>query len=647
VQSANETQPRDEVAAAIAAGDFRRAAYWLGRIWHEQPSSRTASYILSRAGELRADLPLVRHKVFFLRSFTLEPLAPLLQAQAFVSGLDLDVQIGDFNAYAQEMLDPQSRLYRFAPDTAVLALQARDIVPALWNNFAELGADAVQSLIESTLTDLHRWIESFRKYSRANLIVHSLELPAYPCAGILDAQVEGQAEAIHRLNHGLARIAQSVAGVSVLDYDALVSRHGRLNWHDEEKWLTARLPIRATFLPALAAEYLRFLLPLSGRVAKALVVDLDNTLWGGVVGEDGIDGIKVGKELPGAPYLALQRAILDLYQRGIILAVCSKNNFAEALEALEKHPGMLLRPRHFAALRINWQDKAANLKELAAELNIGTEALAFLDDNPVERDRVRREMAEVFVIDLPAEPLGYARALREFPAFERLSLTEEDRSRGRMYAEQRRRVELERSAGSVEDFYRSLDMRLKIEPLSRSNAERIAQLTQKTNQFNLTTRRYTEQQLHEMANRPGVEIYCASVGDRLGENGVVAAMITRARDDAWAIDCFLLSCRVIGRTVETALLAYLAEQARHGGARKLIAEFIRTKKNEPARGLLPGHGFRLVEKSANGAETWELDLETQTVAMPDYFTLTAAPAEKSASRAMDSTNVVQIEGGLS
>jgi FkbH-like protein len=200
------------------------------------------------------------------------------------------------------------------------------------------------------------------------------------------------------------------------------------------------------------------LLPLTGKVCKALVVDLDNTLWGGIVGENGPHGIELGAEYPGAAYRALQRAILDLHERGVIIAVASKNNEADALEVIERHPGMLLRLQHFSALQISWNEKAHSLRAIAAELNIGLDSLAFIDDNPVEREHIRIQVPEVYVIDLPTDPMGYAEALRAVPVFERTVLTGEDRARGRLYAEERSRTTLEKASGSVEEFYRSLEM---------------------------------------------------------------------------------------------------------------------------------------------------------------------------------------------
>jgi FkbH-like protein len=359
-----------------------------------------------------------------------------------------------------------------------------------------------------------------------------------------------------------------------------------------------------------------------------LVTDLDNTLWGGVVGEDGIDGIQLGIEYPGAAFQAVQRVMLDLYRRGILLAVCSKNNLSDAMEALEKHPGMLLKPEHFAAMRINWKDKAENLREIAAELNIGIDSLAFLDDNPVERERIRTVFPEVTVIELPEDPMSFSRVLRETPVFERLTLSEEDRERGRYYAQQRQRVELERRVSSLEDFYRSLQQEIEIATVTPGTLTRIAQLTQKTNQFNLTTRRYSEQQLTEMAQSSAWKIYSIRVKDRFGDNGTVGVAITHDVEEVCEIDTFLMSCRVISRTVETALISFLIEQARTRGMIQIRGWFLPTKKNHMAADFYPLHGFQKVSED-NEKTFWSLALSESVTRCPEWIKL-ASPEERPA-----------------
>jgi FkbH-like protein len=602
---------RKEIEHAIARGDAIRAEKMLRAAWAAEPGAALAGFVASRFDQIRGGLPFTACRCAILRSFTVEPVIPILRAMAYTAGIALETHLGEFNAHAQEILDPESPLYRFRPDVVVMALQTRDVAPDLWRGTGPG---------EGVLSRFGDWIASFRRHSAAALVVHSLETPA-PAAGILDGQQEdNQAEAVRRINAGLRALAQQHRGVYILDYDALVARHGRQRWGDERKWLTVRLPLASANLPHLAAEWMRFLHPLTGRLAKCVAVDLDNTLWGGVIGEDGINGIRLGQEYPGAAYQELQRALLDLTRRGILLAVCSKNNPADALEAINGHPGMLLAARDFAAMRINWEDKAENLRQIAAELNIGLDSVAFLDDNPVERQHILEQAPEAIVIDLPEDPMQYACAVRDCPWFERLTLSVEDRQRGELYAAQRERADLERSVTSKEDFYRSLCQVAEIAPVNGQTLARVAQLTQKTNQFNLTTRRYTEQQVEQMMTSPEWRVWSLRVTDRYADNGLVGVAIARLLGEVCEIDTFLMSCRVIGRTVETALLARLASDAREHGASLLQGWFLPTKKNAPAKEFYPEHGFEPSAVTDQGV-LWKMSLAERTVAVPEWVSI--------------------------
>ncbi len=619
---------RAEVDKLIAEGAFDLASRRLAELWRLDPASGTASFVTSRLDELRDKLALTKFKLAILRSFTVEPIVPLLRAEAFACGIDLEVHVGDFNTYVQDLLDGQSSLYRFAPNAVALVVRTDQAAFELWRDFADLAPEAAQQAAERVVHGYEQWIGAFRKHSQAALIIHSLERPAIPSLGVLDSQSEaGQSGLIRQINRELRRIAAGFHGVYILDYDALVARHGSEHWHDERKWLTARLPIAAGYLLQMAREWMRFIVPLnaplSGRTAKVMVVDLDNTLWGGVIGEDGMAGIKVGAEYPGAAYQSLHRALLDLSRKGILLAVCSKNNLDDAMEALEKHPGMLVRAKHFAAMRINWTDKAQNLREIAEELNVGIDSLAFIDDNPFEREQVRSALPEVTVIDLPKNPLEYAAAVRNCAAFERLTLSAEDQQRTEMYAAQKQRSGAEQTFQSKEDFFRFLEQEAELEPVSDLTLARVAQLTQKTNQFNLTTRRYTEAQIAEVAKKPGWHIFSIKVRDRFGDHGLVGVAITHDVGEQCEVDTFLLSCRVIGRTVETALLAHLADSAAQRGRKRLEGWFLPTKKNAPARDFYEQHGFELQATSCEGS-LWTLDLKSSKLRCPDWIKLKVA-----------------------
>jgi FkbH-like protein len=591
---------RKQVDDLIQANDAGAANRALQQVWKSHPDGATAAFVVSCYEKLREPLALTPYRLAILRSFTVEPLLPLLRAEAFTAGIDLTIHTGAFNVWLQEVLDPASPLYRFQPDALIFAIH------------------------DATADQLRDAVAAFRRHSPAAVIAHTIEAPVTPPRGILDAQQPtGAWSEVQAVNRAIREFASQHHGVYVLDYDALAARHGRQSWRDERKWLTVRLPIAAPYLRYLVREWMRFLHALTGKVVKAIVTDLDNTLWGGVVGEDGVEGLRLGPEYPGAVYQAVQRVLLDLHARGILLAVCSKNNHDDAMAVIENHPGMLLSPQHFAAVRINWNDKAENLREIAAELNIGIDSLAFLDDNPVEREAVRAALPDVTVIDLPADVMLWSQLLRDQPVFERLTLSAEDARRCEHYAAQQQRRQAEAACKTPEDFLRSLDQEVEIAAVDAMSLARVAQLTQKTNQFNVTTRRYTEQQIAELAQRPGWRVCSLRVRDRFGDNGIVGVAIIDCSGSTAEIDTFLLSCRVIGRGVETALLSFVCEQVRKGGCRTLRGRFLPTRKNAPASEFFSRHGFEQVSVDEHGS-LWQLQLAAgKLVEIPPWIRLTA------------------------
>ena len=612
------TRERSFIEQLLSLGSPEAAAH-LAAYWRREKSPAAAHFVVNGYEKLLPQMHLVVCRLAILRSFTVEPLVPLLRAAAFSAGIHLQTRVSDYNVYVQEILDPQSRLYEFRPDAVILAVQTADVAPRLWHSWSDMTSEERAGIMDDVASRFRSWIKAFRTHCQADLIVHNLQLPSVSARGLLDAQcLDGQQDAIVEINRRLRQIAASYSGVHILDYDGLVARHGRSRWTDENKRLAMSLPIATANLIHLCDEWMRFLHPVTGKIAKAIVVDLDNTLWGGLLGEDGKMGIHAGPEYPGAIYREVQRALLDLRNRGILLAIASKNDPEEALDVLATHPDMLLRPHHFAALRIGWQEKSQSLREIALELNIGVDMLAFLDDNPVERQRIATELPEATVIELPNEPLGLAKALRDCPAFERLSLSEEDLRRGQYYKDQRQREDLQRASASPEEFFRSLQQVVEIAPLNASNARRVAQLTQKTNQFNLTSRRYTEQEIGALAGSSDVKVFAMRVKDVYNDNGIVGVAILRKQGSVCEIETFLLSCRIIGRTVETAFLSFLCDYARTSGAATLKGWFLPTKKNAPARDFYPRHGFSLVAQTESGS-SYQFDLSAGVIARPEWI----------------------------
>ncbi len=367
-------------------------------------------------------------------------------------------------------------------------------------------------------------------------------------------------------------------------------------------------PQGLALLAELVARHLAAHLGVGRR--KVAVVDLDDTLWGGVVGEAGVEGLVLGDEGVGLAFADLQRELLKLHDAGVVLAVCTKNEAGDAQDGFA-HPAMVLRREHFAAERVNWQDKAANLREIAEELSLGLDALVFLDDNPVEREWVRQALPEVEVPELPADPVDRPAFLAHGPWFQTLAVTAEDRGRSASYGAQGSRRRAQTAARSFEDFLASLQQEITLEPVSETTLSRAAQLCQRTNQFNLTTRRHSVADLEAMLRDDAFELHTVAVRDRYGDSGVTGVAILALDGDEARVDTLLLSCRVLGRRVEDVLVAFLARRAKARGAHGLVGTYEPTARNGQVADFYPRRGF-----AQAGERTWRLDLDGELPATP-------------------------------
>jgi FkbH-like protein len=432
--------------------------------------------------------------------------------------------------------------------------------------------------------------------------------------GGLDAVVPGApARLIGRLNATLSDAAFKT-GVLWLDIARASAREGLDTWFDAVRWLQAKMEIG----PAAATHYgdlvARLLAAARGKSKKCLVLDLDNTLWGGVIGDDGIEGIVLGHDgSVGEAHLALQRYAKTLMDRGIILAVCSKNDPAIAEAAVHEHPEMVLKRSDFAAFVVNWNDKATNLETIADQLNIGTDSLVFVDDNPAERALVRARLPMVAVPELPADPAHFVRAIAGAGYFESVSFTREDHERAAQYSANTERARLQTAAGGMDDFLRQLDMSVDFGPVASLNLARVTQLINKTNQFNTTTVRLTENEVAALAADPGAILLQFRLLDRFGDNGIVSVVVVvPAKDNAGVLDLlvWVMSCRVFGRQLEEEALNIVVEEARRRGARTLRAAFKATAKNAVIKDLFAKLGFQR-DETAEGTSTssqWLLSL---------------------------------------
>ena len=616
---------RERTRTLLAQGKRHEAIQAARELLASAGGLRTWRFLAKLAADATtegADLKPLR--VALLSSFSIEFAQDAMCAFGLANGLRIEIYRAGFGALRQEILDPSSGLYAFAPDVVILAVDGADWVPAAYADF-DVQAAAFDAHVDAFAAELTALCQALRARSPARLIVHGFAPPQWLALGVLDARHAGsQKRFVHALNDAMRKVADNVAEVHLLDYEALVARHGAEHWHDQRMRLYARAPIAQTMLGHLAGETMRFLRAFTGMNRKCVVVDLDNTLWGGVIGEDGIAGIKLGPEYPGSAFVEFQRALLALHRRGILLAVASKNNPADVEQVFAEHRGMVLKPEHFAATQIHWEPKSASLERIAARLNIGLEHIVFVDDNPTECAQVRGALPMVTVIQLPARPEDYVRALLQDGWFDSVSATAEDARRGALYQQRAQAEEVRAAAGSLEDFYRDLDMEIDIAPVNAQTLARTAQLTQKTNQLNLTTRRYSEAQVAQRMDDPRWHVLAVSVRDRFGDNGIVGVMMVREEADRLDVDTLLLSCRVIGRTVETAMLAHLCGIAARAGLRAITACLIPTDKNHPVRGMLPEHGFARVREDADGTTHWQLEIAEHPVESPPWFRVAQA-----------------------
>lgn len=388
-------------------------------------------------------------------------------------------------------------------------------------------------------------------------------------------------QAIAEFNQKAIDLSHQRPNVKVVDFSEFTSRYSidqLINW--KFYFISQSLPN-----PKLAKDFKEWWTRIEHELAlkrkKCLVLDLDNTLWGGVLGEDGISGIKIGGDYPGKAFLYWQESLLELSHYGVILAICSKNNEADVLEVWERNPFIILKKEHFAAWRINWQDKATNIQELANELNIGLDSMVFVDDNPTERELVRQLLPMVTVPEFPERPyelMPFFKSLVD-SYFRVYSVTSEDIKKTEQYKQNAQRRSAQASFANLEDYLKSLDMHLRIMPADEFNLPRLAQMTQKTNQFNLTTRRYAENDLRQMLAN-GCQIFCVSVSDRFGDNGITGEIILRPTDNcAMEIDSLLLSCRILGKGIETAFVNTILNKLAADGITTVTASYIKTAKN--------------------------------------------------------------------
>jgi FkbH-like protein len=538
----------------------------------------------------RATAPGSPFRLGVLRNFTIEPLIAVIETEIARIGLLPRTYLGDFDAIAADALDPRGPLAKFDPDAIVIALWLDPLAPRLVDRFPSLSADDVSGELTRVLTYVREMVEGIRRFSQAPILLNNFPLPHRRALGILESQRDlSQTEAVLALNRDIRAMARAVGNVFIVDYLSLFGSVGTAEGFDERNWVHRRSPLSRRALIPIGQEYAKYVRALRGLVRKCVVVDCDNTLWGGIVGEEGLKGIQLGGG-PGANYTSLQRELLNLHDRGVLVALCSKNNEADVLEVLRSHPDMLLKESHVACHRINWEDKASNLRAIAKELNIGLDSLVFVDDSAFECELVREQLPEVAVVQLK-EGTDYGSQLARHAFFDSLVSSKEDTQRTAHFKAEAQRRELQSSASSLEEFLERLEMVAEIGQVEDDVIPRVAQLTQKTNQFNLTTRRYTEADIRRFVDSGSADVLYVRLKDKVADLGIVGVAILQSANGVAEVDTFLMSCRALGRGLERVMLDELRRRAEERGCQQMRGLYIPTAKNAQTAAFYTSAGF--------------------------------------------------------
>jgi FkbH-like protein len=569
--------------------------------------TKLARIIEKARSEGKSLSPLVPFRLAVLSNSTIDMIVPALVASAARRGIALEVIQPAYDQVAQEALTPDSKVNSSKPDAVLLALDYRALPLKLSLGDAEASSATVQGVIGY----LQALRDGIKANSNAVCIFQTFAPPVETLFGSFDRALPGTyRNLIDRINSELTEFVLG-SGDVLLDTGALAETVGLANWHNTQLWNMAKFSFSDELIPLYADHVGRVVAAMRGKSGKVLILDLDNTVWGGVIGDDGLEGIRIAQgDAIGEAHLAVQQLALDLRQRGIVLAVSSKNTDEIARKPFEQHPEMLLKLDHIAVFQANWNDKATNIQAIAEELSLGLDSMVFLDDNPVERGLVRQLLPQVAVPELPEDPGYYARTLAAGGYFEAVAIAAEDLKRAGFYQDNAKRASLQKQVGGVDAYLASLDMTITFQSFDATGRARIVQLINKSNQYNLTTRRYTDPEVTEAENEPDVFTMQVRLQDIFGDNGMISVIICRpAEAEVWEIDTWLMSCRVLGRKVEHMVLRQVLEHARAAGIRKLTGTYRPTDRNKLVMDHYAKLGFTKVWEEETGLTRWELLVE--------------------------------------
>ncbi len=527
-------------------------------------------------------------------------IAASIRGYAYEMGQNFVMFDADYDQIDAQLMDENSELFAFAPETVLIY----HCTEKLYERYTRASASDRVSFAETEAEKIAAEWSRVNSHSKADILSF---LFLTEDDGVFGAYAYREETSfpyqLRKLNFLLTEKCRAFGNVRIIDLDPLRAKMGSDAFCDPKMYMIAKMPLSTAALPLVASRVVDAVMVRRGHIHKCAVLDLDNTLWGGVIGDDGLNGIELGDYKQGHAFTEFQTWLKELKNRGIMLAVCSKNDESNAREPFEKHPGMVLRPEDFSAFVANWENKADNIRRIQKELNIGFDSMVFFDDNPFERQLVRTMLPEVEVPELPEDPADYVRFVREQNLFDTASFSEEDRVRTERYRAEKSRTELSAALDNYDDYLKALDMKAICAPFDPFHIPRIAQLTQRSNQFNLRTVRYSEEETAAIAADDRYITRYYTLRDRFGEHGLIAVVILEKRDDCLFVNEWLMSCRVLKRGMEQFIADSVISAAKDAGFSRVVGEYIPTAKNAMVKDLYENMGFKPLGNGLYEADT--------------------------------------------
>ena len=543
---------------------------------------------------------LKNYKIAILGNCSTQHLSTALKGYGYKEGYNLDIFDADYNQIDAQVMDDNSELYNHAPNSVLIYMSTEK----LFENFCQLELQNRNNFAENILNQIETYWNTINSKLKTNIMQFNFVEIDDKIFGNYSNKVSNSfIYQIRKLNYLLMELVEKTKNAFLIDLSSIQNLYGRKELHDEKLYYIAKMPISTNLLPEVAKQVVDIIKALNGKIKKCVVLDLDNTLWGGVIGDDGLKSIQIGELGLGHAFSEFQMWLKELKNRGIILTVCSKNNEDIAKEPFEKHPEMVLRLEDISMFVANWQDKASNIKHIQETINIGMDSLVFIDDNPFERNLVKELIPDITVPDLPEDPAMYLSYLKSLNLFETASYSENDKDRTKQYQAEVGRATMQSSFEDFNDYLKSLQMVATAHEFNEFEIPRISQLTQRSNQFNLRTIRYTEAEIEEILRNDKYLTLSFSLKDKFGDYGLISVVIMEKKDkETLFLDTWLMSCKVLKRGMEEFIINTIIETAKKKGFKKVVGEYIKTPKNAMVEKIYSNLGFKEVKKDLFEAE---------------------------------------------